>query len=82
MAYEIDVSDVDEALRRLPRDALVGLAEVLEEIERRPWDGAPLVGTNPHGAVRTWPFGDGGLVTYLVLEDVARVDVLQLHWTR
>jgi hypothetical protein len=25
-------------------------------------------------------FGPGGLVTYLILEDQRRVDVLQVHW--
>lgn len=36
---------------------------------------------NPKGPVRMLPFGTAGLVTYLVLEDQRRVDLLRLVWT-
>lgn len=41
-----------------------------------------LVDRNPGGAVRTISFGRTGLVTYVVLDQFRRVDVLQVHWAR
>jgi hypothetical protein len=38
------------------------------------------VDRNPDGAVRTMTFGATGLVTYVVVEHLGRVDLLQLHW--
>lgn len=34
----------------------------------------------PDGAVRTLPFGSHGMVTYLILDDQLRVDVLNVVW--
>lgn len=47
-----------------------------------PWNGRSLNDTNPHAEVRQMVFGPGGrgLVTYLILEDQRRVDVLQVNW--
>jgi len=41
---------------------------------------APLRDDNPDCAVRTLPFGRAGLVTYLILDDQRRVDVLNIVW--
>jgi hypothetical protein len=71
---------VHGALTALPRDALVALAEAVAVLELIPWTGDPLVDRNPGGAVRTMSFGRGGLVTYVVLEELRRVDLLQVHW--
>jgi hypothetical protein len=80
VAYEVDVGSVRGELEALPHDALVALAEVLDVLEVAPWSGDPLVDRNPDGAVRTMPFGGGGLATYVVVERLGRVDLLQLHW--
>ncbi|GLZ50367.1 hypothetical protein Acsp06_65520 [Actinomycetospora sp. NBRC 106375] len=80
MAYEIDVASVRGELEALPRPALVALAEVLAVLEVSPWSGEPLVDRNPGGAVRTMAFGVAGLVTYVVVEQFGRVDLLQVHW--
>ncbi|WP_433782534.1 hypothetical protein ACQPX6_21955 [Actinomycetospora sp. CA-101289] len=80
MTYEVDVGSVRGELEALPREALVALAEVLDVLEVVPWSGDPLVDRNPDGAVRTMPFGSTGLVTYVVVERLGRVDLLQLHW--
>ncbi|MDD7969460.1 hypothetical protein [Actinomycetospora lemnae] len=80
MAYEVDVASVREVLEALPRDALVALAAAIDVLELTPWAGDPLVDRNPDGAVRTMAFGATGLVTYVVVEHLGRVDLLQVHW--
>ena len=56
------------------------LLATLFTLELTPWAGDPLVDRNPGGAVRTLPFGARGLVTYVVVEELGRVDLLQVHW--
>jgi hypothetical protein len=80
VAYEVDVGSVRAELEALPHEALVALAGVLDVLEVAPWSGDPLVDRNPDGAVRTMPFGETGLATYVVIEQLGRVDLLQLHW--
>lgn len=80
MPYEVDVASVRAELEALPRAALTALAELLAVLEDAPWSGAPLVDRNPGGAVRTMAFGTGGLATYVVVEHLGRVDLLQVHW--
>jgi hypothetical protein len=48
-------------------------------LELTPWEGTPL-NNNPDGTVRTLPFGTAGLITYLILDDQQRVDVLDVLW--
>lgn len=76
--YEEASASVDA----LPVDALAGYVGVLDVLERTPWDGAPISDANPGGAVRQMVFGPrgNGLVTYLILEDQQRVDVLRVQW--
>jgi hypothetical protein len=80
VAYELDVGSVRAEIESLPREAVTALAEVLDLLEVAPWSGHPLVDRNPDGAVRTMTFGATGLVTYVVVEHLGRVDLLQLHW--
>ena len=80
MAYEVDVGSVRDEFEALPRGALMALAEALAVLEVAPWSGEPFVDRNPGGAVRTMAFGTAGLVTYVVVEHLGRVDLLQLHW--
>jgi hypothetical protein len=79
--YRIDTDDrAFNQIAHLPAAALVGYAEVLSVLELVPWNGAPINKDNSDGNVRVLPFGDAGLVTYLILEDRQRVDVLDVTW--
>lgn len=51
-------------------------------LELVPWNGVSLSDAKPDGEVRQLVFGPlgKGLVTYLILEDRRRVDVLRVHW--
>jgi hypothetical protein len=80
VGYDVDITSVRDALDALPPDALVALAGVLDVLELAPWSGDPLVDRNPGGAVRTMGFGGTGLITYVIVEHLERVDLLQLHW--
>jgi hypothetical protein len=68
------------SIEALPYVAALGYAEALGVLKLAPWSGKPLREDNPDGNIRTLAFGPGGLVTYLILEDQRRVDVLQVHW--
>lgn len=66
----------------LPAPGAAAFAEVRVVLEVAPWNGDPLNRATPDAPVRTVVFGSGneGLVTYLVLEDRRRVDVLDVLW--
>lgn len=79
--YRIETdSNALEQIAALPDDAPAAYAQVLGVLELVPWNGDPLHEDNPDGAVRTLPFGRAGMVTYLILEDQRRVDVLNVVW--
>lgn len=81
MTYELDVDpDARSQIMALPTHALTSLAEAMAMLELTPWNGAPLHKDNPGGAVRTLPFGRFGMITYLILDDLQRVDVLNVVW--
>ncbi|MGH3607341.1 MAG: hypothetical protein ACRDRD_04535, partial [Pseudonocardiaceae bacterium] len=59
----------------------VALATALAILELVPERGEPLNADNPDGGVYQLPFGSGcGLITYLLLADQDRVDVLLVTW--
>ena len=77
MSYEIDVDlQAQDDIAALPATALPALAEVITVLKLTPWNGRPINPRNPDGAVRTLAFGSTGLLTYLVLDDEQRVNVL------
>jgi hypothetical protein len=79
--YQIDTDpQAMDQLRALPEEALLPYAELLNVLELVPWRGDSIAKNNPDGAVRTMPFGRRGMVTYLILEDQLRVDVLIVNW--
>lgn len=84
MAYSLDIDRAAQAsIDVLPARALAALAEVFVVLELSPWSGRPVnPEMNPDGPVRVLTFGDGGLVTYLILEELQRVDVLVVAWAR
>lgn len=71
-----------EQIAALPRDVREGYDEAAEVMRLVPWNGEPVNDANPDGAVRQLWFGSdaAGLVTYLVLEDLRRVDVISVVW--
>jgi hypothetical protein len=84
VAYSLDIDRAAQAsIDVLPARALAALAEVFVVLELSPWSGRPVnPEMNPDGPVRVLTFGDGGLVTYLILEELQRVDVLVVAWAR
>jgi hypothetical protein len=81
VSYSLDVDPLaEQQIAALPQSALSALAEVLAVLELVPWNGLPINEANPDGAVRQLPFGGLGLVTYLILEDQRRVDLLIVTW--
>ena len=81
MTYELDVDpDARSQIMVLPTHALTSLADAMAMLELTPWNGAPLHKDNPGGAVRTLPFRRSGMITYLILDALQRVDVLNVVW--
>jgi hypothetical protein len=73
-------AEADEQIDALPYEALLPLAELFDALTITPWNGDPIKGSNPDAPLRVWTFGSAGLVTYLVLEDQQRVDVVRVVW--
>jgi len=82
VAYALDIDPAArEQIRALPADALAALVQAFEVLALVPERGQPLNPANPDGAVRQLVFGEGkGLITYLLLIDQERVDVLVVTW--
>lgn len=82
MAYRIETDPrVLDQIRALPDDVLPELAAVYDVLELVPWNGAPYNVAKPKSPMRVLSFAEGrGLVTYLVLDDQERVDVLTVTW--
>lgn len=80
--YRVETDEwVQRQVDQLPAAALSSYAEMRCPLEVKSWSGEPAHAGNPDGAVRTARFGHGlGLVTYLILDDQRRVDVLQVLW--
>jgi hypothetical protein len=77
--YRVETDNLAiEQIAALPDEALADYAQVLAVLKLVPWNGDPLHDDNPDGAVRTLPLGRAGMVTYLILEDQCRVDVLNI----
>ena len=82
MAYTLDIDAPARAqISALPPTALTELVDAFEVLTLVPGRGAPWNARNPTGGVYQLMFGkDRGLITYLVLEDQHRVDVLHVTW--
>lgn len=79
--YSIDTDpQAQRQVDALPREALTAYTEARALLEVDPWSGDPYHAQNPDAPMRTLPFGAGGLVTYLILDDERRVDVLRVLW--
>lgn len=66
----------------LPARALAAYAEVRALLEINPWASDPINKKNQEAAVRTLTFGPHheGMVTFLILAEQRRVDVLGVVW--
>lgn len=83
MSYRIVIDDdVFEQVRALPSEARRAFDETMEVVALVPRNGRPYRSEKPELPMREFVFGpDGrGTVTYLVLEDQLRVDVLLVQW--
>ena len=83
MSYAIDIDPgAQDAIAALPSDALLALAEAFAVLELAPWSAGRSVNPerNPDSGVRNLPFGAAGMVTYLVVEQQRRVDILLVTW--
>jgi len=83
VTYKIDIDPaVVDQIHALPRNAAVALHEVFALLELVPWNGLPYNDYLPEGSMREMLFGAGSLgkITYLILEDQRRVDVLTVTW--
>lgn len=81
--YQLDTDDhAQHQVDALPGNALNSYAELRTTLEVSPWSGDPVNDQNPEGPVRTMTFGADhqGMVTYLILEDQRRVDILSVLW--
>lgn len=83
MAYELDIDpQARQQIHALPVEVRPALDEAMTVIGLVPWNGPSINARNPDGEVRQLIFGPGGYgtVTYLILEDQQRVDVLLVQW--
>lgn len=83
MPYKVEVyAEARAQIRALPSDALPAMAEAITVLELAPWTGSPLTPGMQDSAVRVLPFGPQriGMLTYLILDDQLRVDILQVIW--
>jgi hypothetical protein len=81
VSYSIDVDPIaQDVIGAMPTDALSALREAFTVLQTVPWNGTPQNPDNPEGPVRNLAFGSAGLLTYLILEDEQRVDVLLVAW--
>lgn len=82
MAYDIVVyPDAEDQIRALAPEGRRAFDEALEVIALVPWNGR-LYNTLKDVPTREWVFGSDGMgtVTYMVLEDQQRVDVVMVQW--
>lgn len=79
--YSVDTDpDAQKQVDALPRVALESYAEARTFLEVTPWEGQSYNRRNPDAPMRTVMFGGAGLITYLVLDDQRRVDILRVLW--
>lgn len=82
MAYTLDIDPAARAqIRELSPAGTAALAEAFEVLSLTPERGEPINADNPDGGVYQLIFGGGrGLITYLLLTDQNRADVLIVTW--
>ncbi|SFB48358.1 hypothetical protein SAMN05216266_113131 [Amycolatopsis marina] len=72
---------VRSQIRTVPAETLPLLADAMGVLELTPWNGRPYNEAAPDSWMRQLDIADGrGFITYLVLDDQDRVDVLNVTW--
>jgi hypothetical protein len=69
-------------IEALDGHAGAAFAEARVLLEIAPWGSEPLFAAKPDGGLRTIVFGatGQGMITFLILEDQRRVDILDVLW--
>lgn len=82
MAWTLDIDPAARTqIRELPPAGTAALGEAFEVLSLVPERGEPINADNPDGGVYQLTFSGGrGLITYLLLADQNRVDVLIVTW--
>jgi len=82
VSYQLDIDPLARAqIRALPLLWHGALSDAFEVLALVPERGEPLHADNPGGGLYQLVFGGGfGLITYLLLADQRRVDVLVVNW--
>jgi hypothetical protein len=81
--YRVESDEfVQHQIDALPAQALAAFAELRTVLELAPWSGEPIKAEHPEEPVRVAVFGarGQGVVTYLILDEQRRVELLQLVW--
>jgi hypothetical protein len=82
LSYSLDIdSAARDQIQALPSAGVDALAEAMVMLSLVPERGEPINAANPDGGVYQLIFGDGcGMITYPLLSDQNRVDVLIVTW--
>ncbi|RJQ79422.1 hypothetical protein D5S17_10430 [Pseudonocardiaceae bacterium YIM PH 21723] len=83
MGYLINLDDLSSVqLEALPIRTLQSVAEVFTMLELTPENGRPINDENPECAVLQVIFGEHseGIISYLLLPDQQRVDIVHILW--
>jgi hypothetical protein len=81
--YQVTTDEQSQPqVEALDGDAGAAFAEARVVLETAPWSGEPLFAAKPDGGLRTIVFGTTGqgMITFLILEDQRRVDILDVLW--
>lgn len=76
----VTYDEAADQIDALPVEGLLAYAQLLDVLQLTPWNGPSINSQNPNGAVRLWAFARG-MVTYLILEDQRRVDIIKVVWS-
>jgi len=68
----------DQQITALPAEALGSFAEARTLLEIHPWRGDPIHRGNPRGTSADAGVGHAGMITYLILDELRRVDLLEV----
>jgi hypothetical protein len=78
--YAVEFDPPAEKQRdELPVGALAAFMELRAALEVAPWSGKRLA-NNPTGNMLSMPFGETGLITYLVMEERRLVYIVRITW--
>ena len=79
--YRLSLDPIaEDQIAAVPQEALGPAAELFTLLETAPWSGEPFNPANPRGNMLTHAFGEYGLATYLVLEELREVYLLRIEW--